>query len=394
MRRITRYVLFELISVFAVTLTGITLLLILVGVAGQGIREGLGFGPILKMIPFIVPLALQVSVPATMLMAASSVFGRMSVDNEIVALKSLGISPISVLTPAFVLAFLVSFVAVWINDIAVSWGRVGMKRVFAESLEEVAYRLLRTQRSYQSPTFAINVKDVIGRRLIEPNIQLHNATSGKTLRIHAEEAELKSDSKRSCLTVKLVNVDVDDGDFAMASDVQQIDIPWMKAMRKGDNSDSPSLIPLRLIGRETRRQQQSTEEVERTGTTVAAFQMMTGDFARLADPPGWQQRRDTIEGERSRLHRLRLEPWRRWASGFSCFFFVLVGAPLAIQMRTANFFTTFAACFVPILLVYYPLLLFGVNRCKDGMMPPYTVWLGNLVLGLAGAWILRRVIRY
>lgn len=394
MRKITRYVLFELLSVFLVTLTGITLLLILAGVAGQGVKEGLGFGPILRMIPFVVPVALQISVPATILMATSSVFGRMSVDNEIVAIKSLGISPIAVVTPALVLAFFVSFVAVWINDIAVSWGRAGMQRVIAESVEEVAYRLLRTQRAYQAPTFSINVKDVVGRQLIEPNIQIHGSRGGKTVRIHADEAELKSDPEKGVLTVRLTNVDIDEGDLMVGLDSHELAIPLLEATRKGDNSDSPSYVPLRDVGRETRSQRQRTEEVERTSATVAAFQMMSGDFSRLTDPPGWAGRREAMEGARSRLHRLHLEPWRRWASGFSCFFFVLVGAPLAIQMRTANFFTTFAACFLPILLVYYPLLAFGVDRCKDGVMPPYTVWLGNLVLGLAGAWIMRRVIRY
>ena len=138
MRRITRYVVTELLLVFLLTLTAITLLLILAGVAKEGLREGLGLGPIMRMIPYVVPLALQVSVPATILMAVSSVFGRMSADNEVVALKSLGISPMNILLPALVLAFCVSLVAVWINDIAVSWGRKGIYQVVVESVEEVA----------------------------------------------------------------------------------------------------------------------------------------------------------------------------------------------------------------------------------------------------------------
>ena len=171
MRQLTRYVLFELIAVFSITLAGITLLLILVGVAQKALSEGLGPGPVLRMVPYVVPVALQVSVPATILLAACSVFGRMSADNEIVAIKSLGISPMVVVYPALVLAFLVSLIAVWINDIAVSWGRTGIYRVVVESVEEVAYGRLRTQRAYTTRQFSINVKDVSGRRLIRPSIQ-------------------------------------------------------------------------------------------------------------------------------------------------------------------------------------------------------------------------------
>ena len=137
MRRVTRYVLIELISVFSVTLTGITMLLILAGVANVGVREGLGFGPLLRMVPYVVPVALQISVPATILMSCCSVFGRMSADNEILAIKSLGISPMAVMVPAFGMAVVVSFVAVWINDIAVSWGRTGIYSVVIDSVEIV-----------------------------------------------------------------------------------------------------------------------------------------------------------------------------------------------------------------------------------------------------------------
>ena len=394
MRRITRYVLFDLIAVFLVTLAGITTLMILGGVVSEAMREGLGLGPIVRMIPYVVPVALQISVPATILMATSSVFGRMSADNEIVAIKSMGISPFAVLFPALTLAFVISLVAVWINDIAVSWGRTGIYRVVVESVEEVAYRMLKTQRAYQTRSFSINVKDVVGRTLVQPVIQIDTSTSGKPMRINATSAELKSDPQENILRVSLENLTIDEGDASGGLDTYEIEIPLLDATRKGDNSDSPSLIPLRRIGRESRSQREATESIEAQGATTAAFQMMTGDFAGLSDASAWGQRRGTIEGERSRLHRLRLEPWRRWASGFSCFFFVMVGAPLAIYMKTANFFTTFAACFLPILLVYYPLLAFGVDRCKDGVVPPYTVWLGNFVLSLAGAWMIRRVIRY
>jgi lipopolysaccharide export system permease protein len=51
-------------------------------------------------------------------------------------------------------------------------------------------------------------------------------------------------------------------------------------------------------------------------------------------------------------------------------------------------------CFVPILIVYYPLLAYGVDRAKSGSVPPYTVWLGNVILAGVGAWMTRKVLRY
>lgn len=396
MRRLTRYVLLEMMGVFGVSLTGITLLLILAGVAKEGMREGLGPGPILRMIPYVVPVALQVSVPATILMAACSVFGRMSADNEIVAIKSLGISPMVVICPALVLAFVVSLIAVWINDIAVSWGRTGIYRVVVESVEEVAYSMLRTQGAYTTRQFSINVKGVSGRRLLSPSIQIQGGSNSPAVSIHASEAELRTDRENHVLSIMLTNGTIDIGQrwsVAFPGTYERA-VPLLDATRKGNSSDSPSLIELRRIPAETVRQREVTASAERRWATTAAFQMMTGEFPQLTDESVWRARRGAIETGRGRLHRLRLEPWRRWASGFSCFFFVLMGTPLAIQMRTTNFFTTFAACFMPILLIYYPLLVFAVDRCKDGAVPPYMVWLGNIVLLAVGAWMARRVLRY
>jgi lipopolysaccharide export system permease protein len=88
-----------------------------------------------------------------------------------------------------------------------------------------------------------------------------------------------------------------------------------------------------------------------------------------------------------------MEPWRRWANGFSCLCFAIVGAPMAIRMRNADFLTSFFLCFLPILVVYYPLLMFGIDRVKAGELPPIAVWIGNLLVTVWGIWLLRRVVR-
>ena len=89
----------------------------------EAVDKGIGLGPLLRMAPYLIPQAMQFAVPGTMLLATTSVYGRMASYNEIVAIKSLGISPMAVVWPTLILATLVSFVAVVLNDVAVSWGR-------------------------------------------------------------------------------------------------------------------------------------------------------------------------------------------------------------------------------------------------------------------------------
>jgi lipopolysaccharide export system permease protein len=93
-------------------------------------------------------------------------------------------------------------------------------------------------------------------------------------------------------------------------------------------------------------------------------------------------------------NKMAVEPPRRWATGFCCFFFVWLGAPMAIWMRKSDFFASFFACFVPILILYFPLLMFGLDQAKSGSLPPMCVWTANGALGLIGLWFLRQIHRY
>ena len=101
-----------------------------------------------------------------------------------------------------------------------------------------------------------------------------------------------------------------------------------------------------------------------------------------------------LKHSRRRLRRLRIEPWRRWAWGFSCLAFVMVGAPLAMIQRTGDNWKTFGICFLPTLLVYYPLFIFGLEQAKDGAIPPQGIWIGNAVLAFIAMGLIERVRKY
>ena len=125
----------------------------------------------------------------------------------------------------------------------------------------------------------------------------------------------------------------------------------------------------------------------------AAYQMLCGDFDRLTGP-AWDSSLDQRRGEQSLLYRLLTEPPRRWSAGFSCLCFAWVGVPIAIRFRNRDFLTSFFLCFLPILIVYYPLLMLCIHLAKEGLLPPCSVWVCNILLAAWGIWVLRRVVRY
>ena len=67
---------------------------------------------------------------------------------------------------------------------------------------------------------------------------------------------------------------------------------------------------------------------------------------------------------------------------------------MAIRRRKGDFLTSFFLCFLPILVVYYPALMWTIDFSKAGTFPPQSLWLGNILLLLWGVWLVRRVLRY
>lgn len=395
MSRINRYIAWELIKIFVLVLTGVTVLLLMAGMLQQAIREGLGLAPVLRIVPYILPHALRFAVPATILFAVCTVYGRMSAANEFVALKSLGITPWVAITPALVLSFLLSLLSVWLNDVAVSWGTDGINRVILQSAEEITYSVLRTHRSYSSDTFSINVQDVRGRRLIWPTFSFQVKEDEPPVTLTARQAELRLSPDKESLSIVLFDSELEWGAGGTGFLPDQVvhEIPLKQATGRGDATARVSQLPMWQIAPALQARREAILREEQSLATEAAYQMMTGDFAGLTDPR-WRHRQARLDELRDTLSRFHTEPWRRWASGFSCLFFVLVGAPLAVLMRNGDFWTSFGVSFLPVLMLYYPLFALGLDRAKSGHMPPFSVWLANVVLLAVGWWLLRRVQRH
>jgi lipopolysaccharide export system permease protein len=393
MKIISRYVLCELLQVFLVALTALTLFMLVVGLVKEAQQQGLGLMQILMLVPYVLPEAMRFAVPGTMLFAVASVFGRMSASNEVTALKAAGITPLALIWPAAALALVVSFVSVWLNDVAVSWGRDGVRRVVINSVEQIIYGRLRQQRSYSTAQVSINVKAVDGRRLIRPTLTFQSDSSSAPATVSAAEAELRANAANGTLVVTFRDGTLHMGDYtASFPDTIVREVPLDAVSRKNSVSTSPSEIALADFGKARQEQVARIDRVQQLAAGRTALAIVTGHME-LTTPACTEGERQSIAYERGRLNRIIMEPWRRWANGFSCLCFVLVGAPMAIRMRNADFLTSFFLCFLPILVVYYPLFMLGVDQAKRGAVPPAAVWMGNVLIALWGWWLLRSVVR-
>ncbi|QDV64455.1 LptF/LptG family permease [Crateriforma conspicua] len=395
--RLTRYILAEIFKIFVIALVVLTVLLLLIVVARELLRKGLGPDAVLRIMPFMAPVALQFALPATALFSVCCVYGRMASDGEIATVKASGISPMKLLQPAIIFAALLSPVSVALSDVAKSWGQPGLRRVVMMSIEDIAYRLLRSKHSYQSDHgFSIHVREVVGHRLIHPAVTIRKSSGGPVHKLTAAEGELILDPETMSLIIKLVDSQLEFGSHVSGTFPGEHEWP-IELQKGGGNRDPSSMrpqdLPLRLIGRERLRQDSAMHETVGKLAAQTAFSILTARPEELAGPQGQAIEWELSSGQQ-RLILLHTEPWRRWAEGFTCLFFVLVGAPLAMIAKSSDYWSTFGMCFLPTILIYFPLFLLGLEQAKDGHVPPWGVWVGNFVLGGISVILMARVRRY
>jgi lipopolysaccharide export system permease protein len=79
-----------------------------------------------------------------------------------------------------------------------------------------------------------------------------------------------------------------------------------------------------------------------------------------------------------------VEIYKKYAIPFACLVFVFVGCPLGIKTKGGNFGIS-AAITLAFYILYWACLIGGEKLADRGMVSPmFSMWLGNIVLGIAG----------
>ena len=365
--------------------------MLIVGVVDEAADKGLGPDILIQIIPFIFPRALMFAMPATCLFSVCVVFGRLAADNELIAIQSMGLPKSVIVVPTLGVAFLLSLFAVWVNDVSFAWSYWGIEKVVLESSDKIVYSMLQNEGSFRSDNFTIEVQGVEGKKLVQPII-VFSKSKNDNIRMVAHEAYLhtKPESHSLEFTMNRGTVDYDgktDMHYEFDHDTQLLPLKSPEEVAKA--TGNPSHLYLSQIGGEIRKQAKELEQLRDRNATRACRQMISGDLIGLTNSD-WDERLEELEDAEARLGRLKVVPHRRWANGFSCFAFAVIGIPVALRLRSANYARTFGVCFMPILFVYYPLFMLGLTGAKEGTMPPYAAWLGNVACITIGAFLMYR----
>jgi len=327
---VTRYVFFELAKIFVISSFAFVALMLIVGIADEAKKHGIGPELLIQLVPFILPKALMFAMPATCLFSVCVVFGRMASDNEIIAIKSMGLNQSVIVLPVLAVAFLLSLGAVWINDVSYAWSYWGIKQVVLESSDKILYGVLKDQGSFKMNNVSIEVAGVEGRRLLNPVINTYS--NNQNVRAVAKEATLTTDIDSQSLNFEMIHgawmVDGKENKFFQFDQFShpiQIKTPEQIQKEAGD----PNHLYLRQISSEITSQVGQLNKMKRANAMLACSQLVSGDMLGLSNVD-WLRRLSEQKDSTKRLSRLHVVPHRRWANGFSCLAFVMIGIPIAL----------------------------------------------------------------
>jgi lipopolysaccharide export system permease protein len=391
MRLLQRYILSELLRVFGFVLSILTVLLVFLGVFREVSETSLGPLQVLQVLPYIIPSLLPYTIPATLLLSVCVVYGRMAGDQEVTAAKAAGISVMSLLAPSFLFGGVMAVCSLLLTDQVIPWAESNFQRVVTSAMKDILLDTLRTQHQITVGTYSISVREVRNDKLIWPTFRF--APRGKRpITARAQEAELvKFDFERQQVIVR----------FRRA----QLDLP-NQGRQWAEEFEHP--FPLQIGNPNPKARHTSVEELQNNLVTLdaqqkdliakreleTAFALATGDFDVLQNGP-IKKVDARLRGVREKYHGQRTEVQLRFAMACSCFFFVLVGSPFAVLQAKRQFLTNFFVCFVPILLIYYPLVLLAKNLSSTGTTDPvWAMWVGNALTGIVGLYVLKRVAQH
>ncbi len=391
MRLLQRYILGELLRVFTLVLSALTVLLLFVGVFREMTEKGLGPDQALQILPYVAPSLLPFTIPATYLLTVCVVYGRMSADQEITAARAAGVNILSLIWPSFFLGGILSVLSFAMTDRAMPWAVQNIQRTIAAAMEDIFLDTLRTQNFFIDPNHGIEitVMGVQDRKLLLPTFRY--APSGKSpVTVQAESATLDFDPQRGEVVLHLVQGHIDvPGQRHVTFEREDRAVPFPVSMQ----SNKPQHRSFEDIDAELANMERNRieKEVRRDAEIAMAFAL--GDFERFH-----QNEFEQFSGrelyDASHAARLKTELNNRVAMSFSCLFFVFLGSPFSILQARREFLTNFFLCFLPILLVYYPVVLLMQSLSKEQMIDPrWAMWVGNALIGIAAAAVLRKLMR-
>ena len=413
MTTLSRYVLRQHAGPFLFGLTLILFILILdfiLQTMDQVLSKGLRFGLAAELLVYNLAWMIALAVPMAVFVSVLMAFGRLAADNEILAVKSNGISFMRLLLPVLVAAAMLTVLMIVFNDRVLPDWNHNARNIKANLLRRKAAVVLKQKEG----VFIRDISEhsLLIRRVDERTNRLHGITLYNTGKkgfpavLHAREGELEIFEEGKYLRLTLYDgefhrVDAEDprrfvvGTFG--KQVVHIEDPergfeeYRSAYRNDREMD---LADMFAAVEDTRTQQ--AQAFSRMDSTLDAFLVAAhagGGISEQADElkrrfeRQWRQQDNRTQRRNSYL----VEIHKKFSIPAACLVFVFLGAPLGALVRGSGAAVSVALSLV-FFLAYWMFLIAGEQLADRGFVSPaLAMWAPNVFFGGLGILLLRAV---
>jgi len=345
---------FMAIAILTFGMTGANLIKVL-----EYVSQGISFSVFLKFTLYILPIILTFTVPWAVMVAVMLVFGRLSADNEITAMRACGISIMQIVSPILLITVALTGLCLYLQ-VEIGPPLLGRSRaLMSEAAVNQPMAIFEPGRQISFENTIIYIDDKEGENGLR-GIQIYTLSDANTVSsdISAATGEILVDKKRQVLTIRLHDCMVEDKNRREADGIDRFfcqSLEFHFNYGKEANADNVSIRP---------------------------------KFMRLADLMGRvrltkQLNEDTTD--------LEVELNQRIAFALSPIAFLLLGLPLAIRTNRRE---TSVGLFLSVILAgafFLSIILCESLSSFPKLYPQYLLWLPNIIFQILGATMTYRI---
>ncbi|MFQ6611910.1 MAG: LptF/LptG family permease [Fidelibacterota bacterium] len=437
MRLLTRYILKQLLLPFVFSLLIIIFILFtqfLLRAIDRFLGKGLDLGTILEYLFLNLGWITALAVPMAVLIAALMAFGRFSEDNEINAMRSSGISFLSIIRPAIILGLIVAAVLTYFNNFIMP-----EMNFRARMLSGDIYRK-RPDMNVEPGHFVDDLPDysmIIRSKKNDTMEDVRIFSKGNNqsqTSIYANTGNLSTIDDAIILT--LFNGEIHELDLRDFGNYRRIEflkhvitIPandlFLNRRDTTSRSDREMTITMIIekrkniahrkeivrnrIGRTLLRvvgdslvppdfetaqiQLKAYEQTFRSDTTLAERELRRKERRLRTTERQIQNEYNLLNSYRKSGNKYLVEIHKKFSLPVACILFVMTGASLGVLFRKGGFVIATSLSF-GFFLIYYIFLIAGEDMAdRDLVSPGMGIWSPNIILFAIAAYLLLHTVR-
>jgi len=362
---ITRQLLITLFFALGVLTFVLLLMRIIKQLSEMLVNRQVGLEIVAWFIVMLLPAVLSFTLPMAMLAATLLLFGRLSADNELTAIRASGVGLGRVAAPVIVTAMMMGVLCFYVNATLAPQCRFQFRTLFLQLTTRNPMALLEEGKIiYDFPGYVIRVAHKQGHTIENVELFTLNDEGALISRLHAKTGIVTGNPAEGKLLLDLYKVTGDLRDEKDPNNLHKI-TPGMTAEH----------YPVELDISRAFRQARTSRELP-----DLVFSEVLDEIA---------QRRAAGVYPAAAL----MEAHQRVAGAVACVAFTLIGIPLGIKTSRRETSIGIALSLGLALIYYFTMVVANTLRGSPGCFPEAILWTPNLIFEFLGIWLLWRVSR-